>query len=77
MAVTKIEKENLEAHVELSSERYKQIDARLTAIEDKVNNLQKTLEENNLSTFRVLVGTAGTIIVGILALFGVILTAAV
>lgn len=74
MATTDIEKENLEAHVELCAERYKQLDSRLGAIESKVGNLQKTLEESHMNTVRVLIGTAGTIIVGVLSLIGVILT---
>jgi hypothetical protein len=74
MATTDIEKENLEAHVELCAERYKQLDNRLVAIETKVGNLQKTLEESHMNTVRVLIGTAGTIIVGVLSLIGVILT---
>lgn len=74
MATTDIEKENLEAHVELCAERYKQLDSRLGAIENKVGNLQKTLEDSHMNTVRVLIGTAGTIIVGVLSLIGVILT---
>jgi hypothetical protein len=74
MATTDIEKENLEAHVELCAERYKQLDNRLGAIESKVSNLQKTIEESHLSTVKVLIGTAGTVIVGVLSLIGVILT---
>lgn len=74
MATTDIEKENLEAHVELCAERYKQLDNRLGAIESKVSNLQKTIEESHMSTVKVLIGTAGTVIVGVLSLIGVILT---
>lgn len=71
---TDIEKENLEAHVELCAQRYEQLDKRLTSIEGKVSNLQKTIEDSHLSTIKVLIGTAGTIIVGVLSLIGVILT---
>lgn len=74
MAGTDIEKENLEAHVELCAERYKQLETRLGTIENKVSNLQKTIEESHLSTVKVLIGTAGTVIVGVLSLIGVILT---
>lgn len=74
MATTDIEKENLEAHVELCAERYKQLENRLTAIEVKVGNLQDTIEKSHLNTVKVLIGTAGTVIVGVLSLIGVILT---
>lgn len=71
---TDIEKENLEAHVELCAQRYEQLDIRLTSIEKKVSTLQETIEKSHLSTIKVLIGTAGTVIVGILSLIGVILT---
>jgi len=71
---TEIEKENLEAHVELCAQRYGQLDRRLTSIEGKVSTLQKTIEDSHLSTIKVLIGTAGTVIVGVLSLIGIILT---
>lgn len=71
---TDIEKENLEAHVELCAQRYDQLDKRLTSIEGKVSTLQKTIEDSHLSTIKVLIGTAGTVIVAVLSLLGVILT---
>lgn len=74
MATTDIEKENLEAHVELCAERYKQLETRLTTIESKVGTLQETIEKSHLSTVKVLIGSAGTVIVGVLSLIGVILT---
>lgn len=71
---TDIEKENLEAHVELCAERYRQLDTRLGGIEKKVSTLQDTIEKSHLNTIKVLIGTAGTVIVGVLSLIGVILT---
>jgi uncharacterized protein YlxW (UPF0749 family) len=71
---TDIEKENLEAHVELCAQRYEQLDTRLTSIEKKVSTLQETIEKSHLSTIKVLIGTAGTVIVGVLSLLGVLLT---
>jgi len=71
---TDIEKENLEAHVELCAERYKQLDTRLHSIEKKVSTLQDTIEKSHHNTARILIGTAGTVIVGVLSLIGVILT---
>jgi hypothetical protein len=69
-----IEKENLEAHVELCAERYNQLEIRLSAIEKKVGTLQETIEKSHLNTIKVLIGTAGTVIVAVLSLLGVILT---
>jgi hypothetical protein len=74
MATTDIEKESLEAHVELCAIRYSQLEDRLTAVEGKIGTLQKTIEESSLNTIKILIGTAGTIIVAVLSLLGVILT---
>jgi len=74
MATTDIEKENLEAHVELCAERYKQLENRLDAVEGKIGTLQETIEKSSLNTIKILIGTAGTIIVAVLSLIGVIVT---
>ena len=74
MATTDIEKESLEAHVELCAIRYSQLEDRLANVEGKIGTLQKTIEESSLSTIKILIGTAGTIIVAVLSLLGVILT---
>ena len=71
---TDIEKENLEAHVELCAQRYDNLDKRLTNIENKVSMLQDTIEKSHLSMVKVLVGTAGTVIAGVLSTMFVILT---
>lgn len=73
-ATTDIEKENLEAHVELCAQRYDALEKRLAGVEDKLSNLHKTIQDSHMSTVKVLIGTAGTVIVGVLSLIGVILT---
>lgn len=73
-APTDIEKENLEAHVELCAQRYDSLEKRLTSIEGKVAALQDAVEKSSLNTIKVLIGTAGTIIVACISLLGVILT---
>jgi hypothetical protein len=70
---TDIEKENLEAHVELCSQRYDSLEKRLTSIEDKVGSLQTIIEDSRDSMTKVIVGTAGTIVTGVLAVLIVIL----
>lgn len=74
MAFADIEKENLEAHVELCAERYKQLDSRLSNVENKLGKLQETVEKSSLNTIKVLIGTAGTIIVAVLSLLGVVVS---
>jgi hypothetical protein len=71
---TAIERENLEAHVELCAQRYGALETRLTSIEKKVSELQDTIEKSHLSTIKVLIGTAGTVIVGILSTLAVVIT---
>jgi hypothetical protein len=71
---TDIEKENSEAHVELCAQRYENLDKRLTNIETKVVTLQDTIEKSHLSMVKVLIGTAGTVVAGVLSTMFVILT---
>jgi hypothetical protein len=71
---TDIEKENLEAHVELCAQRYNSLEQRLTSIEGKVGSLQKIIEESRDSMTKVIIGTAGTIVTGVLTVLIVILT---
>lgn len=71
---TDIEKENLEAHVELCAQRYGSLETRLTKIETKVGELQELIEKSHLSTIKVLIGTAGTVIAGVLSTLVIVLT---
>ena len=71
---THIEKENLEAHVELCAQRYDALEKRLTSVESKLSALHETVEKSSLNTVKILIGTAGTIIVAVLSLFGVVIT---
>jgi hypothetical protein len=71
---TRIEKENLEAHVELCAQRYDALEQRMSSVEGKLGTLQDTVEKSSLNTIKILIGTAGTIIVAMLSLIGLILT---
>jgi hypothetical protein len=71
---TEIEKESLEAHVELCAMRYSQLEIRLGNIEDKVSKLAVTIQESQTSMTKVMIGTAGTVIAGVLSTIVVILT---
>ena len=68
-----IEKTNLEAHVDLCAQRYESLDRRLTSIEGKFVELQKLIEDGHSNMTKVLIGTAGTVITGILGLVVVVL----
>ncbi len=68
-----VEKENLAAHVDLCAQRYAQLDDRLTKIEGKFSELQNLIESSQNSMTRIMIGTAGTVITGILGLVVVVL----
>lgn len=66
------EKTNLEIHVDLCAQRYHNLEKRLDAIEEKVSLLQELIQKSHLNTVKVLVGTAGTVVAGILSILVVI-----
>lgn len=81
---TQLERENLEAHVDLCAERYRsleqqvgKIDTRLTNIEKSVTQMREdsirefslmreSMARSQHTTNKILLGTAGTVIAGIL-----------
>ena len=73
---TEIEKQNLEAHVELCAQRYEALEGRLSNIEKKVGSLQKIIEDSHNSMTKVLIGTGGTVVTAILSLIVVLLNKA-
>jgi hypothetical protein len=64
---TDLEKENLEAHVDLCQQRYENLESRLTKIETKVDSIHKDVVEGQKSMTKVLIGAAGTIVAGLLS----------
>jgi tetrahydromethanopterin S-methyltransferase subunit G len=70
---TKLEKESLEAHVDLCALRYENLDNRLTKIETKVEDIHEDITKGNKATVRVIVGAVGTIVAGLLSTIVVLL----
>lgn len=70
---TNLEKESLEAHVDLCALRYGQLDSRLTALEKKVDEVHEDIVEGQKSLTKVIIGTAGTVIAGVLSIVVTIL----
>ena len=70
---TQLEKESLEAHVDLCALRYEAMDKRLTAVEEKIDEVHTDIKDGNQSLVRVLIGAAGTIVAGLLSTIVVIL----
>jgi SMC interacting uncharacterized protein involved in chromosome segregation len=67
LPTTSLEKESLEAHVDMCALRYGQLDQRLTNLEEKVDNIHKDIVEGQKSLSKVIIGTAGTIIAGVIS----------
>lgn len=65
---TELEKESLEAHVDLCALRYQQLDTRLTNLEGKVSAIHKDILDGQKSLSKVIIGTAGTVIAGVLSI---------
>jgi tetrahydromethanopterin S-methyltransferase subunit G len=73
MSTTALEKENLEAHVDLCEQRYKNLEARMQNIESKVEHIHRDITSGQKSMTKVIIGAAGTIVAGLLSTIVVIL----
>ena len=73
--VTSLEKQSLEAHVDLCALRYKQLDDRLTSLEGKVDDIHRDIINGQKSLTKVIIGTAGTVIAGVLSVVVAVLMA--
>jgi len=73
MPTTALEKESLEAHVDLCALRYQQLDTRLTNVETKIDTIHQDIKSGQQSMTKVLIGTAGTVVAGLLSTIVVIL----
>jgi hypothetical protein len=65
---TSLEKQSLEAHVDLCALRYLQLDTRLTNLERKVSDVHEDIVEGQKSLTKVIIGTAGTVVAGIISI---------
>lgn len=70
---TELEKQSLEAHVDLCALRYEQLDKRLTTLEEKVDRVHEEITTGNKAMTKVLITTAGTVVAGLLSTIVVIL----
>lgn len=75
--MSNIERTNLEAHVDLCAERYKQLDNRLNKVEEKlgkiesdVSDIKAMLNRSQKEQFKVLLGVAGGVITVLLGIIG-------
>ena len=73
MSTISLEKENLEAHVDLCAQRYEVLESRLTKIEEKVEHIHIDIVKGQQSMTKVLIGAAGTVVAGLLSTIIVLL----
>jgi len=63
---TDLEKTSLEAHVDLCAMRYRQLDLRLSSLENKMDAIQHDIIEGQKSMKTTIVGSAATMLGGLL-----------
>ena len=73
MSTTALEKDNLEAHVDLCEQRYKNLETRMQNIESKVEHIHRDITAGQKSMTKVIIGAAGTIVAGLLSTIVVLL----
>jgi len=74
MATSRLERENLEAHVDLCAERYKMMDEKFSRLESKVDSIadgmSKMIEkqqQDKVSSSKLIIGAAGSVIAGLVS----------
>ena len=72
-ATTELEKQSLEAHVDLCALRYANLDNRLNTVEGTLKEIHSDIKNGQASMTKVLIGTAGTVIAGLLSTLIVII----
>jgi hypothetical protein len=69
----KSEHTNLELHVELCAQRYSELDTRLCSLEVKTDAILSEIRQNKTEIVKIVVGTAGSVIIAMLGLITTIL----
>ncbi len=67
LTTTSLEKQSLEAHVDLCALRYQNLDNRLSNVEKKIEDIHRDIKDGNASLIKVIIGAAGTITAGLLS----------
>ena len=74
MQQSRLERENLEAHVDLCAERYRVLEEKLNRLENKVDSLADSVGKmaekqtaDKVASNRLVIGAAGTVIAGLLS----------
>lgn len=74
MQQSRLERENLEAHVDLCAERYRVLEEKFTRLENKVDDLVDSVQKladkataDKVSSNKLVLGAAATVIAGLLS----------
>lgn len=73
ISTTNLEKQSLEAHVDLCAMRYQQLDLRLTVLEHKMDILQQEIIQGQKSMKGTLITASTTIVGSVLAVVATLL----
>jgi len=73
MSTTQLERESLEAHVDLCAIRYDALEKRLNTVESKLDNISVQMAAGQNSLSKVIIGATGTIVAGLLSTIVVVL----
>ena len=73
MSTTQLERESLEAHVDLCAIRYEALDKRLGKVEETLEDIRNDMKNGQNSLAKVIIGSAGTIVAGCLSIVVAIL----
>ena len=64
---TALEKQSLEAHVDLCALRYSNLDKRLGNVENTLQEIKQDMKQGQNSLAKVIIGATGTIVAGLLS----------
>jgi pantothenate kinase len=74
MATSRLERENLEAHVDLCAERYKTLEEKFNRLEAKVDQIADGMgkmvekqQQDKVASNKLIIGAAGSVIAGLLS----------
>lgn len=74
MATSRLERENLEAHVDLCAERYKTLEEKFSRLESKVDQIADGMgkmvekqQQDKVASNKLIIGAAGSVIAGLLS----------
>ncbi len=74
MQQSRLERENLEAHVDLCAERYRVLEEKLDNLDEKFDRLESVVrkmaekqQSDKVSGNKLVIGAAGTVIAGLLS----------